>query len=92
MRLDLKAAMIGAAVLWGGCYLVLGLLNWWFPPYGDAWLELARSIYPGYRATSGFGAIIVLTLYALVDGAVAGLVFGWIYNAVVAGKGQRPTA
>lgn len=90
MRLNLKATAAAAAVLWGGCYLFVALLNWWFPPYGEAWLQLARSIYPGYRATAGFAGVIVVTLYALLDGAVAGLVIGWTYNAVAAGKGQRP--
>lgn len=92
MRLNIKATMITAAVMWGGCYLLTALLNWWFPPYGDAWLQLARSIYPGYRATAGFAGVIVVTLYALVDGAVFGALFAWIYNAVAAGKGQRPPA
>ncbi len=89
MRLNLKGMALAAAVLWGGCFLVIGLCNLWFPPYGAAWLDLGRSIYPGYQGPSGFGSVIVVTLYALLDGAIAGLVFGWIYNAVVAGKGQR---
>ncbi len=38
------------------------------------------SIYPGYRAMASFGNVIVGTLYALLDAAIAGAVFAWLYN------------
>lgn len=38
----------------------------------------------------GFGSVIVVTLYALLDGAVTGAVFGWLYN-LVAGKPEART-
>ncbi len=43
-------------------------------------LELLASIYPGYTANSTFGGMLNVTLYALIDGAVGGLIFGWLYN------------
>jgi hypothetical protein len=78
--LNIKALAFAAAVIWGACFLFVGLGNLVFPPYGDAFLQLGAAIYPGYHGPAGFGSVIVATLYALVDGAIAGLVFGWLYN------------
>jgi hypothetical protein len=47
------------------------------------------SIYPGYHATRSIGDVVVGTLYALFDGAVCGLFFGWIYNLFI---GKRAAA
>jgi len=87
MKLNLKAAATAAAVTWGGCFLLVSLANLVWPPYGEAWLELGRSIYPGYGGPGGFGSVIVVTLYALLDGAVAGAVFAWLYNRFAGGGG-----
>ena len=38
------------------------------------------SIYPGYKASGGFGQVIIGTLYGLVDAAVVGAVFASLYN------------
>jgi hypothetical protein len=53
-----------------------------------AFLKLIASVYPGYHASSSIGDLIVGTLYAFVDGAICGLVFGWLYNVFV---GKRRT-
>lgn len=39
------------------------------------------SVYPGYKTVGGFGSVTVGTLYALVDGAVGGAIFAWLYNS-----------
>jgi hypothetical protein len=44
------------------------------------------SVYPGYHATGSVSSIAVGTLYGVLDGAVAGLLFGWIYNRFAGGK------
>lgn len=80
MRFDLKALAITAGLLWGGAVLLVGLANLNWPGYGGAFLEMAASMYPGYHATPSFGQVIVGSLYSLVDGAICGLVFGWLYN------------
>ena len=80
MKCSVKGLAVAAGVGWGGCVLLLGLLNLVWPSYGVAVLDLARSIYPGYGNMSGFGAVIVGTMYALVDGAIAGAIFAWLYN------------
>jgi len=40
------------------------------------------SIYPGYKTAVGLQGVLVGTGYALVDGAIAGMIFGWLYNGV----------
>lgn len=86
MRLDIKAATLAGAILWGGMFLLVGLINLAAPPYGAAWLDLGSSIYPGYAGPGGFGSVIVVTLYAVLDGAVAGAVIAWVYNRFVPAK------
>ncbi|HTR19651.1 MAG TPA: hypothetical protein VMH88_02260 [Gemmatimonadales bacterium] len=84
MRLDIKALSLTSALLWGGCLCVVGLANLVFPPYGDAWLRLVASIYPGYHGPTGLGSVLVVTLYGVVDGAAGGAILGWVYNRAVA--------
>lgn len=89
MRLSLAALALTAGVFWGGAILIVALANLIWPSYGRAFLDLAASIYPGYRPGSGLGSVITGTLYGLVDGAVAGAVFAWLYNLVAQ---RRPGA
>ncbi|HKZ53577.1 MAG TPA: hypothetical protein VJ085_09910 [Candidatus Acidoferrales bacterium] len=81
MKFNVKAMAITIALGWGilGMFLV-GLANLLWPPYGAAFLEVTASVYPGYHGTASFGQVIVGTLYGLVDGAVAGAIFAWLYN------------
>ena len=80
MRLDTKALGLTFGILWGGAILFVGIANLIWPDYGRACLELVASVYPGYDATSSFAQVIIGTLYGLVDGAIGGLIMGWIYN------------
>ena len=80
MRFSVKGLAVAGGIGWGGSVLLVGLLNLVWPSYGVAFLDLASSIYPGYESMSGFGGVIVGTLYALVDGAIAGAIFAWLYN------------
>lgn len=82
MKLNLYALSFTAGLLWGAALLIVAFANLAFPGYGVAFLELAASIYPGYDPGAGFGSVILATLYGIVDGAIAGLVFGWIYNRI----------
>jgi hypothetical protein len=85
MKLDIKAMAFTAGILWAACFLLTGLANLVWPSYGGAFLDLGASIYPGYHGPAGFGSVIVVTLYALLDGVVCGAVFAWVYNAFAAG-------
>ena len=62
---------------------LIGLGNLICPDYGKGFLEVMASVYPGYDATGSFGELIVGTLYGLVDGAVCGAIFAWVYNRFV---------
>ena len=83
MKLDPKALAYAAAALCGGSALIVGLLNLSAPDYGGKVLELLASIYPGYHAERSLASVLVLTGYALVKGAAAGWLAGWLYNRLV---------
>jgi hypothetical protein len=85
MRINVKGAALAAATVWGACFFVTGIANLLWPPYGAAWMDLGASIYPGYHGPGGFGSVIAVTLYALLDGAIFGAVFAWLYNAFAGG-------
>lgn len=80
MRFNISALSLTIGLFWGGSILLVGLANLAWPGYGRAFLELAASIYPGYRAGASIGEVAIGTLYGLVDGAIGGAVFGWLYN------------
>jgi hypothetical protein len=82
MKFNVIALASTVGVLWGGAVLIVAVTNLIWPSYGRAFLELAASIYPGYRPGSGMGSVITGTLYGLVDGAGGGAVFAWFYNLV----------
>jgi ABC-type phosphate transport system permease subunit len=88
MKLNLKALVLTAGIVWALAVFLVGILNLIWSGYGVAFLKLIASVYPGYHASSSIGDLIVGTLYAFVDGAICGLVFGWLYNVFV---GKRRT-
>ena len=83
MKLSVKSLVIAAALLKALCFLFVSLLNLILPPYGGAFLALLTSLYMGYDATAGPISVLVGTLYSLIAGAVAGGLFGWLYNSFV---------
>ena len=85
MRLSVVALAVAAALFWALSFLFVGVINYIRPPYGLAFLEVMSSLYPGYKTVGTPNSIIVGTLYAFVDGAVAGAIFAWLYNSF-AGK------
>jgi ABC-type phosphate transport system permease subunit len=80
MKLSLKSMIIAGALFMAIGFLFVSLLNAVLRPYGGAYLALLASLYPGYDPISGLVGVIVGTLYSLLGGAVAGLVFGVLYN------------
>ena len=80
-KLGIKATAFAAAILWGLSVLAVGAINRWVSPnYGIDFLRFASSVYPGYHALTGGKSVIIGTGYALVDGAVGGALFAWVYN------------
>jgi hypothetical protein len=84
MKLSVRAMTVTGAILWGGSVFCVALANLLWPPYGAGFLQLLASVYPGYAADTTFGGLMNVTLYALVDGAVGGLVFAGLYNLIAA--------
>lgn len=80
MKFNIPALALAIGVLWGGAILITGVANLIWPGYGQAFLQLIASVYPGYSGASSFGQVIIATLYGLVDGAIGGAVFAWLYN------------
>lgn len=80
ISLGIAAAAVSALGM-----LVLGVLQMQYG-IGAKWIELVGTVYKGYAANwhgIGLGAG-----YAAVEGFVAGLVFGWIYNICIACVGK----
>ena len=82
MKLSVKGLMVAAGIVWALTFLFVAYANLQWPPYGKAFLDLMGSLYPGYKTAMGLQGVLVGTAYALVDGAIAGMIFGWLYNAV----------
>ncbi len=80
MRLNTVAIAVAFGILWGACILVVGIANMISPSYGQAFLQVCASIYPGYHTGAGVGSVIIGTIYALIDGFIGGAIFGWLYN------------
>lgn len=88
MKLNLRAFVLTTGILWAAGFFLTGLLNLFWSGCGGAFLHVMNSLYPGYHASGSFGDLLVGTLYALFDGTISGLVFGWVYNLFV-GKGSN---
>jgi ABC-type phosphate transport system permease subunit len=87
MKLSLRALALTSGILWALALFLTGVINLIFRGYGDAFLKMMASVYPGYHAEGSMGDLIVGTLYALLDGVICGFVFGWLYNFFI-GKGS----
>lgn len=88
MRLSVRGFALACGILWGGAVLIVGLAASVVPGYGAAFLEATGSLYPGYQVGGGFGEVVTGTLYGLVDGAIGGAVFAWLYNRLAGGTGR----
>jgi hypothetical protein len=82
MRLHVRALALTAGIVWGGAVLLVALANTIWPNYGLGFLGLAASIYPGYHPAPGIVPAVTGGLYGLVDGAIGGAIFAWLYNAL----------
>ena len=75
-------------LLWGGCLLVVGTCHHIWPTYGTAFLDVLRSVYPGYGAATGSLGVLIGMFYGALDGAVAGALVAWLYNSFAAPSGR----
>lgn len=83
MRLDVKAFALAAALVWG---LGVFIMTWWIIAFDGPSADptLISQLYRGYTITPA-GSLIGLA-WAVVDGAIGGAIFAWIYNYFVSGN------
>jgi len=86
MKLRVKGLALASGILWGVAILGMGLANLVWGSYGQQFLQLMASVYPGYHATRSIGEVIVGALYGFVDGLIGGAVFAWLYNQFVGSR------
>ena len=84
MKLDVKAMALTIGLLWGAAMFLAGVANLIWDGYGENFLDVMASVYPGYDATASFGQVIVGTLYGLLDSTVGGAIVAWLYNRFAA--------
>ncbi len=82
---------VAGGVMWGVvCMFVVGMGNMMWSGFGQGLLDLGASLYPGYQATPSIGQVLLGTLYGLLDGAIAGAIFAWLYNRFAAVQQTHP--
>jgi len=77
MKINQKALGLSLGVVWGGCVFITTWISY-LTGYGEEFLGLVQSIYPGYSITP-LGSVVGL-VYGFVDLFVCGYIVGWIYN------------
>ncbi|HVB99210.1 MAG TPA: hypothetical protein VNJ12_07765 [Candidatus Dormibacteraeota bacterium] len=88
MRLSMISAAMAGSLLWGGTILFVGLIHRALPAYGGAFLQMIASVYPWFHVGRSLGDVVIGAMDGLVDGATAGFLFAWLYNAFVGRPGQ----
>ena len=83
MQISVKAFALTAGVFLGGSTCFIACVNLANPSYGGEHLAAMSSLYPGFEHARTIQSVVIGTLYGLVDGAFAGFLFVWIYNALV---------
>ena len=85
MKLNVTAMAISVGLIWGVLLIFLvGVMNLIWSGYGQGFLDLTASLYPGYKATANFGQVIAGTLYGLLCGGICGALFAYLYNRFAA--------
>jgi hypothetical protein len=82
VKFRIRALALAVGLMWGAGIFIVGVANLASAGYGSVFLQLLASVYPGYSATASFGQVIIATLYGLVDGAIGGAIFAWLYNTL----------
>lgn len=80
MKLDVKAFALTCGLVWG---FGLFILTWWIIAFDGATGDptFIGKLYRGY-SLSPTGSFIGF-VWALVDGAIGGAIFAWLYNFLI---------
>lgn len=76
-KISVKAFGLACGVLWGAAMLIAGLIDT-VSTWGDAWGEVAASVYLGYTPTI-LGSIII-GIWGFVTAGIWGLILAKLYN------------
>lgn len=79
-QLSVRALATAIGVFWGGCVFVVGLINLIVPSYGLAFLWFVSSVSPGFNVQPTLLSVLIGTIYALLEGLIAGGIIAWFYN------------
>jgi len=91
--MKLSVIRFGCAVsaTWALVLLLTGAANLIWPTYGVDFLKMMDGLYPGYHFGQwGFGGVLVMTLYGIIDAWLVGVIFAWLYNTFMGKKTQTP--
>jgi len=80
MRLDVKAFAIAGAAIGGLKVLKVLLIRQVVPGYGESFVQLLVSLFPGFHGVPGVGSVLTALGYVMVDAAVWAAVMAWLYN------------
>lgn len=83
MRLSVWGFSMASAIAWGLVVFFTAFANLFSEDYANLFLSFLASIYPGYSAEKTILQLLIVTLYALVDGFIFGLIFSLLYNSFV---------
>ena len=87
MKLSVKGMALAFAILWGGGVMLFVGLGNLCCGYGQPFLDLMASLYPGYGGGGSVRELLIGVGYGILDGFIGGAVLAWIYN-LCAGRGR----
>ncbi len=86
MKLDVKAFAMAGAAIGGLKVLKVLLVRQMVPGYGEPFVQLLASLFPGYHGTPGVSSIVTAVGYVVLDAAVWAALLAWLYNRVAGEK------
>lgn len=84
MQLSVRSFALTCGLFFAGTVAVVGGTGLALPGYGQPVLDLFASLYPGYAADGTVVDWLLGIGLALVDGAIGGCIFAWLYNRIEA--------
>ena len=81
-RLITLAFGVAVGVFWAACIFTVGLINLIVPSFGLTFLWFVSSISPGFNADATLLSVLIGTVYALLEGLIAGSFIAWVYNLI----------